>query len=218
MVIPKDPSPAQKFWVETGLRDSLIRGDIWGSTKIDQLLRAYPKVREEFFPTEIRRELRRLAKGKKPCAGDADGLQAISSDESEELRQLIVGLAEETAARKRRKPVPADYSKEYAEFKSYFKLSSYDRLNKEEMGTARRYLQQKLLARRNGETARQRRQRYLDGIHAIASKLRLSKPDYRNELHAITGCTSLSDMNIKQLDLVFRAFREKQTVLEAQSL
>jgi hypothetical protein len=111
LVIPKDPSPAQKSWIETGLKDSLIRGDIWGVTKIDQLLRTYPRVREEFFPTEIRRELRRLAKGKKPCPGDADGLQAISSDESEELRQLLAGLAEESAARKRRKPVPADYSR-----------------------------------------------------------------------------------------------------------
>jgi hypothetical protein len=218
LVIPKDPSPAQKSWVETGLTDSLIRGDIWGVTKIDQLLRAYPRVREEFFPTEIRRELRRLAKGKKPCPGDADGLQVISSDESEELRQLMNGLAEESAARKRRKPVSADYSRERGEFKSYFKLSSYDRLNKAEMGAARRYLQQKLLARRKGETARQTRQRYLDGIHAIASKLHLSKPEYRGELNAITGCTSLSDMDMDQLALVFKEFRKKQSVLEAQSL
>ena len=218
LLIPKDPSPAQKSWVETGLKDSLIRGDIWGAAKIGQILRAYPRVREEFFPTEIRRELRRLAKGEKPRPGDADGLQAISSDESEELRQLMAGLAEESAARKRRKPVSADYSRERGEFKSYFKLSSYDRLNKAEMGAARRYLQQKLLARRNGETTSQTRQRYLDGIHAIASKLHLSKPEYRGELNAITGCTSLSDMDMDQLALVFKEFRKKQSVLEAQSL
>jgi hypothetical protein len=218
LLIPKDPSPVQKSWVETGLKDSLIRGDIWGAAKIDQLLRAYPRVREEFFPTEIRRELRRLAKGKKPCPGDADGLQAISSDEAEELRQLLTGLVEESTARKGRKPAPADYSREYGEFKSYFKLSSYDRLNRTEMGTARRYLQQKLLARRNGETARQTRQRYLDGIHAIAKKIHLSKPEYRRELNAITGCTSLNDMNMEQLALVFKEFRRRQGVLEAQSL
>lgn len=218
LLIPKDPSPAQKSWVETGLKDSLIRGDIWGAAKIGQILRAYPRVREEFFPTEIRRELRRLAKGEKPRPGDADGLQAISSDESEELRQLMAGLAEESAARKRRKPVSADYSRERGEFKSYFKLSSYDRLSKAEMGAARRYLQQKLLARRNGETKSQTRQRYLDGIHAIASKLHLSKPEYRGELNAITGCTSLSDMDMDQLALVFKEFRKRQGVLEAQSL
>ncbi len=218
LLIPKNPSPAQKSWVEAGLKDSSIVGEIWGAAKIDQLLRAHPKVREEFFPTEIRRELRRLAKGKKPCPGDADGLQAISSDESEELRELLAGLAEESAARKRRKPVPSDYSREYGEFKSYFKLSSYDRLNKAEMGNARRYLQQKLLARRSGETKGQTRQRYLDGIHAIANKLHLSKPEYRRELNAITGRTSLNDMNMDQLALVFKEFRRRQGALEAQSL
>lgn len=155
---------------------------------------------------------------KEPCPGDADGLQAISSDEVEELRQLLTGVAEESAARKRRKPVPADYSREYGEFKSDFKLSSYDRLNRTDMGTARRYLQQKLLARRNGEAAGQTRQRYLDGIHAIANKLHLSKPEYRSELNAITGCTSLNDMNMEQLALVFKEFRNRQGVLEAHSL
>jgi hypothetical protein len=218
LVIPKDPSPAQKSWVETGLKDSFICGEIWGATKIDQMLRAYPRVREEFFPTEIRKELRRLAKGEKPRPGDADGLQVISGDESEELRQLIIGLAEESAARKRRKPQPADYSREYSEFKSHFELSSYDRLNKAKMGTARRYLQQKLLARRNGETARQTRQRYLDGIHAIANKLHLSKPEYRSELNTITGCASLNDMDMDQLALVFKEFRKRQGLLESQSL
>jgi len=218
LIIPKDPSPPQISWVETALRESSIRGEIWGATKIDQLLRVYPKVREEFFPTEIRRELRRLARGKKPCAGDADGLQVISSDESEELRQLITRLVEESATRKRRKPMPADYSREYAEFTSHFKLSAYDRLNKAEMGAARRYLEQKFLARRKGETVVQTRQRHLDGIHAIANKLHLSKTEYRAELNAITGCTSLREMNIDQLACVFREFRKKQAELETQSL
>ena len=218
LIIPKDPSPPQISWVETALRESSIRGEIWGATKIDQLLRVYPKVREEFFPTEIRRELRRLARGKKPCAGDADGLQVISSDESEELRQLITRLVEESATRTRRKPMPADYSREYAEFTSHFKLSAYDRLNKAEMGAARRYLEQKFLARRKGETVVQTRQRHLDGIHAIANKLHLSKTEYRAELNAITGCTSLREMNIDQLACVFREFRKKQAELETQSL
>jgi hypothetical protein len=86
------------------------------------------------------------------------------------------------------------------------------------MGAARRYLQQKLLARRNGETSRQTRQRYLDGIHAIANKLHLSKPEYRRELNAIARCASLNDMNMDQLALVFKEFRKRQDVLEAQSL
>lgn len=218
LIIPKDPSPAQKSWVEAGLKGSSICGEIWGATKIGQLLRAHPRVREEFFPTEISRELRRLAKGKKPGPGDADGLQAISSDEGEELRELLAGLAEESAARKRRKPLPADFSREYGEFKSYFKLSSYDRLSKAEMGNARRYLQQKLLARRTGETKSQTRQRYLDGIHAIANKLHLAKPEYRRALSAITGCASLTDMDTGQLDLVFKEFRKRQAMSEAQNL
>jgi AraC-like DNA-binding protein len=90
-------------------------------------------------------------------------------------------------------------------------------LNRTEMGIARRYLRQKLLARRNRETARQTRQRYLDGIHAIANKLHLSKPEYRSELNALTGCTSLNDMNMKQLALAFKEFRNRQVVLEGQS-
>lgn len=217
-VIPKDPTRIQKAWVEQEVRESSVEAEVWGQTKLDSLLRRHPAVRSEFFPTEVREAIRRLAKGKKPCVGDAEDWQAISAEEREELRQLITKLAEEAALRKRRKAKPSDYSREYGEFNALFRLSAYERLKKEEMGNARGYLTDKLYARRTGEPNKRTGMRYIGGIKAIVKELGLSEPRYREELRNLTGLSSLKEMDLKQKKKVFDEFRRRQGLADAQKL
>jgi hypothetical protein len=192
LVMPKDPTPTQVAWVEHEFRNSSIKPEIWGQTKLGSLLRKHPAVSNEFFPTEVGEVLRKLAKGKKPAFGDADDWRAVSAEEREELRETIQKLAEESAKRKHRKVLPRDFACEFAEFNAHFRLSEYGRLRKEEIGSARRYLDEKLYARRKGEPIRQTRARHYGGIKAIARKLGLSETHYREELRLLTGLTSLS--------------------------
>jgi hypothetical protein len=217
LILPKDPSPAQSAWVDTAFSGTPIRREIWGKTQIEKLLRDFPAVRDEFFPTEVRRTIKRLAKGKKPCTGDAEEWQAINAEECEGLRELVESLAEEGAKRKRRKVLGSDYSREYGEFNSHFKLSAYDRLNRSLMGDARRYLEQKLYARRQGESKSGQRKRRIDGIHGIKQALRIDDAEYRRELLAITGSDSLRELNLEQLEMVFQRLKTRQRKYEAQS-
>ncbi len=216
LVVPKDPTPFQTQWVNSEFAGTPITGTIWGKTEIEKLLRAHAGIRAAFFPTEVREAIQRLAKGKKPCFGDAEDWEAISADESQELRDLFSKLGDESAARKRRKPSRADYSREYGEFNSHFRLSSYDRLNRDEMGNARRYLEQKLHSRRGGETIARKRKRRIDGIHAIRQELNLSDQDYRKDLVTVTGLASLKDMDSIQIESVFQYFRRQQELFESR--
>lgn len=217
-ITPKDPTRTQKTWVEQEVRESTVEAEIWGQTKLGSLLRKHPAVRSEFFPTEISKVMRRLAKGEKPRSGDAEDGQEISAEEGEEIQQLIMKLAEATALRRRRKPISADYSREQIEFKNHFNVSKYTKLKKEEMGNARRYFEQKLYARRAGESIEQKRRRYIGGIKAIAKTLDLSGPRYQEELRLLTGLSSLTEMDMKQLKKVFEEFRRRQGFADAQTL
>ncbi|MGA3135552.1 MAG: hypothetical protein ABSC88_06125 [Terracidiphilus sp.] len=216
LIVPKDPTPHQTRWVNDEFAGTPINGEIWGKTEIEKLLRVHSGVRTAFFPTEVRKAIQRLAKGKRPCFGDAEEWQAISADESHELRELIDKLVDESASQKRRKPITADYSREYREFNSHFHLSSYDRLKRDDMGNARRYLEQKLHSRRRGESVARKRKRRTDGIHAIRQQLNLSEQDYRTELVTVTGLSSIRDMDAIQIELVFQHFRRKQELFESQ--
>jgi hypothetical protein len=218
LVIPKDPTPAQKSWVEHEFRESSVKTAIWGETELGSLLRKHPAVRSEFFPTEISKVMRRLAKGEKPRSGDAEAGQEISADEGEEIQQSIMKLAEATALRRRRKPISADYSREQVEFRNHFNVSKYTRLKKEEMGNARLYLDQKIYARRAGEPIAQQRARLIGGIHAIKKALGLSEQRYREELRRLTGMPSLTAMDMKQLKKVFDEFRRRQGLADARTL
>ena len=216
LILPKDPTPLQTGWVNAEFAGTQVTTAIWGKTEIEKLLRRHARVQAEFFPTEVRKVIQRLAKGKKPCFGDAEDWQAISADESHELREFISKLGDESAARKRRKSSGADYSREYGEFNSHFHLSSYDRLKRDDMGSARRYLEQKLHSRRGGETITRKRERRTDGIHAIKQQLNLSEQDYRKALVTITGFASLRDMDSTQIESVFQHFRRRQELLESR--
>lgn len=215
LLLPKDPTPAQLGWVKTALSSTEIQGLIWGKTKIEALLRQHPAVRASFFPTEVRRAVQRMAKGKRPCAGDAEDWQAIDAEQREELRGLINDLVEEEARRKRRKPASADYSRAFGEFNSYFKLSSLDRLKRNLVGEARRYLETKLYARRQGDSKAIQRKRRMDGIHGIKQALGLSDAAYRRELMAVTGASSLRELSSEQMENVFQHFRTMQRRFEA---
>lgn len=216
LILPKDPSPTQLEWVNTAFVGTTIQSSIWGKTQIEKLLRDYPAVRDAFFPTEVRKTIRRLAKGKKPCAGDAEEWQAINAEECAELKELIDRLAEESAKRKRRKVSGGDFSREYGEFNSHFRLSSYGRLNRNLMGDARSHLEQKRYARRQGEPKTAQRQRRIDGIHGIKRALRIPETEYRRELMKVTGSDSLRAMSAEQLEAAFQYFKKKQWQHESQ--
>jgi hypothetical protein len=216
LVLPKDPTPRQAGWVNAEFEGSGITGAIWGKTEIERLLRIHTSVKAAFFPTEVRKAIQRLAKGKRPCFGDAEEWQAISGIESQELREMITKLGDENVLKRRRKASRADYSREYGEFNSHFRLSSYDRLKQDEMAAARRYLEAKLYARRGGESVTRSRKRRMDGIHAIRTELNLSEAEYRKTLVALTGCDSLRIMTTEQIEIVFQDFRRKQETFESR--
>lgn len=216
LVLPKDPTPRQSGWVSAEFKGTGVTAVIWGKTEIERLLRIHASVKAAFFPTEVRKAIQRLAKGKRPCFGDAEEWQAISAVESQELREMITKLGDESASKKRRKPSGADYSREYGEFNSHFRLSSYDRLKQDEMAAARRYLEEKLYARRGGEPVTRSRKRRIDGIHAIRNQFNLSEGEYRKALLAATGCDSLRVMTSEQIESVFQDFRRKQELFESR--
>jgi hypothetical protein len=131
-------------------------------------------------------------------------------------QSTLTKLGDESAFRKRRRPSGADYSREYGEFNSHFRLSSYDRLKQGEMAAARQYLEAKLYARRGGETVTRSRKRRMDGIHAIRNQLKLNESEYRKTLLAATGFDSLRVMTSDQIESVFQALRRKQELFEAR--
>ena len=216
LILPKDPSPTQTKWVQGAFSGTSIQAAIWGKTRIEQLLRDYPAVRDAFFPTEVKKAIRRLAKGKKPCAGDAEDWQAIDAEESVELRELMERVAEESAKRKHREVSSVDFSREYGEFNSHFRLSSYDRLNRNLMGDARQYLEQKFYARRQGESKSAQRKRRIDGIHGIKHAMQIAEEEYRRELMMVAGTDSLRGMNSEQLESVFQHLKRRQRLHESQ--
>lgn len=210
LLLPKDPSAELVKWLNKQDERRPFKIDVWGETRISQLLRKNAQVQEQFFPTELGKELRRLAKGKRPKAGDAHEGNRISPEMAAELRQLILVLAEEEADRRKRKVQQSDYSREYSEFNAHFQLSSYDRLSAIRLGAARSYLENKRYGRRHAETTARQRQRYVAGIKAIQKDLGMNEREYRRLLVEIGGEQSTMAMEVATLKRVFEHFRHLQ--------
>jgi len=218
LLIPKDPTPHFLQWFYRDQQPFFpFQLDVWGKTEILALLRKHSAVREAYFPSELRDELRRLAKGKRPGAGDANPGEEVSPEESAALRQLITELVEEETTRKRRKPRPADFGREYGEFNAYFHLSSYDRLPSSKFLEARRYLEKKHYGRRRSDRQGVERHRYISGIKAIQTKLKIGEQEYRGFLVEITGKSSTTEMDIDELNRVFKRFRYLQGLAQARA-
>jgi hypothetical protein len=197
-------------WLNKETEGRRFKIEAWGETQISQLLRKNVRVREQFFPTELRKELRRLVKGKRPKAGDAHGEDRISSEMAAELRQLILVLAEEEAQRRKRTVQQSDYSREYSEFNAHFQLSSYDRLSTIRLGVAGNYLENKRYGRRQGETTARQRRCCVAGIKAVQKDLGMNEREYRRLLLEIGGEQSTTTMGLATLQRVFEHFRRLQ--------
>jgi hypothetical protein len=216
LLLPKNPTPALLEWLrkhEQPICNFSI--EVWGKNEILRLLRRHSLVKQQFFPSEVREEVRRLAKGKKPATGDADNGGALSVGEAQELHDLITELAEGEAARKRRRVRSSDFQREYGEFNAHFRLSSYDRLPHNEFANGRSYLEAKLYARRGRDSKMRSRQRIVGGIKAIQKELGIGESEYRELLFNTSGKRSTSDMDNAELHRVLELFRHKQGLATA---
>jgi hypothetical protein len=217
LLLPKNPTPNFLQWFYRDQQPSFpFKLEVWGKTEILGLLQKHRGVKEAYFPSELRVELRRLGKGKRPGAGDAAPGEEVSPEEAGALRQLITDLVDEEATRKRRKPRPADYGREYGEFNAHFHLSSYDRLPSTQFLEARRHLEKKHYGRRRSDRKDVARHRFVSGIKAIQSKLKIKDQPYRAILSEITGKSSTTEMDNDELERVFKRFKYLQGLAEAQ--
>jgi hypothetical protein len=217
LMIPKNPTPDFLKWVRDEMQPSYrFSIEVWGKTKITALLRKHKDVLEQFLPSEWKKELRGIAKGKGPREGDAGSGLEITLEEREELQDMIEKLAEEAARRKKRKPIRRDFEAEYGEFNANFTLSSYGRLPREKMGEARKYLNDKLYARREREPVRLKKHRMVGGIKGIKAKLGMGDARYRSILLELTGRRSTTEMDMKEVERVFEHFKELQRLEEAR--
>lgn len=188
---------------------------VWGSTEIHALLRKHPAVQEQYFRSEWKNELRKIAQGKGPRAGDAQPGLEIIAEEREEIREMIEKLAEDEAKRKKRKVRDIDFKREYGEFNVNFFLSSYGRLPREKVGEARKYLSDKMYARREREPVRLKRNRIVRGIKVIAKSLGMGDAPYRALLFELTGKRSTTAMDMKELQRAFERFKQMQGLRES---
>lgn len=219
LLLPKNPTPGLLKWVLGDEQPSCwFPIEVWGKTKITALLRKHKAVKEQFFPSEVQEVVKRYAKGKGPREGDAGPGLEIASEEAEEVRQAIVQLAEDEAKRKKRPAKGSDFQREYGEFNAHFTLSSYDRLPREKFVEARKYLDDKLYARREREPVRLKRNRMVGGIKGIKARLGMGDARYRALLLELTGKTSTTEMEKNELEKVFKHFRHLQGLAEAETL
>jgi hypothetical protein len=217
LLLPKNPTPHFLQWFYRDQQSFFpFKLEVWGKTEILALLQKHPAVKEAYFPSELRQELQRLAKGKRPSAGDVNPGQELSPEQAAALRQQITDLVEEEATRKRRKPRPVDFGREYGEFNAHFHLSSYDKLPSAKFLEARRYLEKNHYGRRRSDRQEMERHRYISGIKAIQNKLKMGDKQYRNILVEITGKSSTTEMGIDELAQVFKRFKNLQGLAEAR--
>lgn len=215
LLLPKNPTAGLCQWLRKQQPNYPFSLVVWGRTEILTLLQKHRRVRETYFPTELRKELHRLVKGKRPKPGDAGPGQELNEEEREELREWIIELVEAAAKRKRRGAMPADYGREYGELNAHFDLSSFDRLPAPRFAEAREYLERKHYARRAGETQRDKRNRLVSGIKAIQKDLRIGDESYRALLTRLTGKTSTTQMSAKELLLVYKHFQHQQALVHS---
>lgn len=216
LLIPKNPTPGLLDWLRSAEAPSCgFAIEVWGKNELLRLLRKHSGVHEQFFPSQLRKELGRLAMGRKPGTGDATTGLEITSEQAQELRELLTKLTQQDARQKSKMRSP-DFQREYGEFNSHFHLSSYDRLPRSEFATARAYLERKLYARRGGEPKALTRQRLTSGIKAIQKELAMRDSTYRELLFEVTGKRSTVDMDMDELRRVLQLFRHKQGLAMSQ--
>lgn len=218
LLLPKDPPLKFTRWLledQQNLYDFKIVP--WGRTAILKVLRKHPSVKESYFPSEVQRALRKLARGKRPRPADASPGLEVTTEQREELREWIDALAEQEAKKKRREPNKYHYANEYGEFNAKFEISEFGKLPAAKFGDAMRYLQDKFYTRRGRETKRERSHRDRDGIHGIKAKLRMNDIVYKQHLVRLTGKDSTKEMSSAELASVFRAFKRMQQEREAEA-
>ena len=148
LLLPKNPSAALARWLDSEERPRCqFTIEVWGLTRISALLQKHVHVREQFFPAQ-----RSRGKAPKSRPGDALPGREVTAEIAAELSQLITDIAEEAAARKKRRARHNDYAKEYGEFNAHFQLSAYDRLPSDKTAEARIYLERKRHGRRQADT------------------------------------------------------------------
>ncbi|HUY13115.1 MAG TPA: hypothetical protein VMX16_05700 [Terriglobia bacterium] len=217
LLIPKNPTQPFHRWLTIEQQSRVeFPVDVWGKTKIQQMLRSHPGVERAHFRTRADELLERLSRGKKPASGDAMPGGEIEQDQAEELRSSMGRLVDEEVSRKHRKPKGLDYSREYGEFNKHFALSSYGRLPREKFAEARRYLEAKLYSRRKANTRSQDRNRIIGGVKAIQKKLAIREPEYRQILIKLTGKNSLAILDNEELSKVFKYFHQLQGEADAR--
>ena len=100
LLIPKNPTPHFLQWFYRDQQTSFpFKLEVWGKTEILALLGKHRAVKEAYFPSELREELGRLAKGKRPASGDANPGEETSPEETAALHKLITELVEEEPTR-----------------------------------------------------------------------------------------------------------------------
>lgn len=209
-LLPKNPTPALLDFLKKKQQALSFTIDVWGQTHIEALLRKHQRIRDDYFPSELGRVVKRLARGKRPASGDAPPGAELNPEEAAEIRQLIIELAEEEATRKKRRAKKHDYRGEFGEFNSHFKLSVYGRLPRTEVPAARQYLEQKRYGRRGNENASATRHRCVAGIKAIQRHLHMPDEAYRRLLVEFGGSSSTTRMDTRALQRVFEHFKHLQ--------
>lgn len=210
LLLPKNPTPILLSWLAREREALPFDIEVWGHTSICKLLRKHPAIQNEFFPTELQREIGRILKGKKPKPGDAAPGKTVSHEQAAEIKQDIDKIVEEEARRKKRAPKSADYAREFGEFNAHFVLSSYDRLAASEFFAAREYLERKRYGRRTANTNSQQRNTYIAGIKAIQKDLKIADSAYRTMLLNLAGSSSTTRMELDVLRMVFHHFKQMQ--------
>jgi hypothetical protein len=82
---------------------------------------------------------------------------------------------------------------------------------------ARAHLEKKLYSRRNRDTQGQQRTRYVSGIKAIQTKLKIGEKEYGRILFETTGKTPTTEMDTDELHRAFDRFRHLQGLAEAEN-
>lgn len=196
---------------------------IWDGAVLKEHLSQQPDLVDEFFPEfakkayegtqTVREDIKGLRKAvtrvrnRPPRPGDAhEGLEA-TEDEKQDIRDLIMQLAEEEA-RRRHQSGPGPYlAGEWGEFNRRFDLSSYDRLPKGRFEEAVGYLKQKLFSRRNNEPKYLTIERERKGIYGIAKGLGWSEARRRELYGQLTGKFHLGEMSRQEIHKVYEAMR-----------
>ena len=196
---------------------------IWDGARLKEELSKHSDLVDEFFPEfakkayegtrDIRKDLGGLkrtltrVRKKPPRQGDAPEGLAIDENERQDIRDLILQLAEEEARRRKRKDPGPHIGSEWGEFNRYFDLSSYDRLPSAKFEEGIGYLRDKLFARRNNEPQYLKIKRDRNGIHGIAASLGWSE-DQRHRFYCdLTGKDRLTKMSRQEIHKVFVAMR-----------